>query len=123
MAGPPVRTDLYVACPTESGLCVFDWAGRRKLLLTDAIAGLAPLLVGETAVYAAAGVVDDAGEQVAKQYIKHVKIPDGAEAERRHWMAVDPTIHGDITTTPVLAESKLYFGTAKRGLICGEPRK
>ncbi len=122
VAGPLVRTDLYLACSTPKGLRVFDWAGRRKLLLPDAIAGLAPLLVGETAVYAAAGVVDDAGEQVPTQYIKHVNIPDGAKAERKNWMTVDPTIHGAITTTPVLAELKLFFGTAKRGLICGEPR-
>jgi hypothetical protein len=113
---PLVCNEGYVACSTAEALQFFDWSSEPAMTRRDAIAGVGPMLLGEMAVYAAAEAEDDA------QSIEQIDLAKGHSAKPRRWMRAEEAIHGHITTTPVLANSCLFFGTSRRGLICARPR-
>ncbi len=115
-AAPLVCNEGYLACSTSEGLWFFDWSGEPVMTRREAVAGVAPMLLGEMAVYAAAGAKDDT------QSIEQIHLAKGQAAKPRRWMRAEEAIHGQITTTPVLANSCLFFGTSRRGLICARPR-
>jgi len=122
ITSPLVKTDLRLVCSAEKGLHVFDWAGGGIVVRPEAVAGVTPLLVGGTVVYPAAKETsaDDAGEP---QRWLRLDLAEGQKAEAMNWLRVDEDIYGKVTTGPILVESKLYFGTSKRGLVCGRARK
>jgi len=79
--------------------------GRVAKTLSGARAGIAPLAPPEVLVYA------------AKRGLMSYAIGGG---EPRLWMATDWL--GELSAPPVMANSRVYFATAKKGLICASAK-
>jgi len=135
----------------QAKLCVFEWTGRcifdssappgaggaasapAAPDVPKPVPGLSPMLVGETVLYGAPGSLeglDMSFERKSKAKTEGADAAEGEddEAERKRrmkvsrWLRVDPAFYGEITTGCVLAQSQIFFGTARRGLVCATPR-
>ncbi|MHC4716814.1 MAG: outer membrane protein assembly factor BamB family protein, partial [Planctomycetota bacterium] len=112
VAGSLIRDDDYVAWSTASGRsCVYTWLGKPVMRVDGGTAGVAPMLLGGRALCVIGGnfeCVDLAG------------FAEDREAATDRWYSASWL--GRVTAGPVLADSHVYFGTARRGLVCVRPR-
>jgi outer membrane protein assembly factor BamB len=87
---------------SNSELLVLDSAtGRVKATLPDAIPNVPPLITRDSVLYASTGTLN--------RYIF-------SEDRSRRWMSVSWL--GEITSPVIAADSRVYFATDKRALVC-----
>ena len=103
--------DRHVACSTDGGLHVFTWARKQVARREDALAGIPPVLIGDTALYCAA------------ESLEYVRLTAGAAAAPKRLLRAEKSFYGDITAPPILADSQVFLGTSRRGLVCVRGRK
>jgi hypothetical protein len=96
------------ACSTIAGeLVVVSNEGQPVLRLGDALPNIPPLLAGDRMLYA------------TKNALKLVEL-DAPEKPVKIWLKTDWL--GGVTTAPILIDSRVYFGTANKGLVCAAAR-
>ena len=101
--GTLVCSDDYVACVTTGRTVVLmDWAGSVKARVAGAAPGLTPMLCGDLLMCFTPGAITQV---------------DIASGEERSWGGRLDWL-GGIVTPAVMLDSKLYFGTAQKGLVC-----
>ncbi|KKL62502.1 hypothetical protein LCGC14_2184550, partial [marine sediment metagenome] len=106
IAGVLVGDRRHLALTTAAGeVLIFDWSGQKVAQATGAVGGLPPLLIGDRALLcqAEALALMDLGNGRTKLWLK------------TGWL-------GDVTASPILADSHLYFGTNEKGLVCVRAR-
>jgi len=118
VCGPVVCDQERLACTTAaSRIVVVDWSGRQHLQLGGAAAGrsgapemppipgMPPMLCGQRLLYC------------SPKCLVRVELDSGRTDRWRDtaWM-------GPITAPPILVESRAYFATGGRGLVCVGPR-
>ncbi len=115
--GPIVFDESRLACTTaEPVIVVWDWTGREIVRITGGspdsptaadkppIAGMPPMLCGEQMLYC------------SPKALVRAEMPSGRLVR---WL--DTGWLGQITAPPVLADSRAYFATKDKGLICAGP--
>jgi len=102
-AGSLVCNDDGVACVTTDGeVVLMDWAGRERARAEGVVPGLTPVLCGDIMMCLKADGIE---------------LVDIASGETRRWGGRLGWL-GGIVTPAVVLDSKVYFGTKDRGLVC-----
>lgn len=117
--GPVVFDENRLACTTGSGeIVVMNWTGEQVVRVSGAsgegstaadkppIPGMPPMLCGRQMLYC------------SPKALVRVELPSGKLFRWRDtaWM-------GDITAPPIVVDSRAYFGTRGRGLVCVGPAR
>ena len=109
VTGPLTGDDNYLAAPGPDGLNILTWNGQLYTRLDKALPGIPPLLLSDAVVYATASGLSRM---------------DYATGQSKTWCSRNDWAEslGAVTAGPLLANSRLYFPTARKGLVCARSR-
>lgn len=95
--------DRYIALCTAAGeVLLFDWQGTLKTQKSQALPGVSPMLWADALYY------------FTENSIERIDITKG---DASTWLARIGWL-GRVTTGAIVADSRVYFGTDSKGLVC-----